>query len=330
MTSSTLFGIYDDITTPSTATDTPWGLDAETPSKDRSSLLEGWYGNGDANGNNGMGAADAGLAMKTRARQSNQTTLQPGSSRPEHSRRRKQSSTHPVAIGAKIITLFLFGVTYGAIVSLLHDTRELAPVRVGGFNQGRWPYFASWGVAGVVLGSLLPYVDFWWDGMGEEEREESKVPVRRAENAVGEQWNQVVRSVGAFVGIAYAIRKLPWQSTLQLTITLALVNPALWYLLDRSKTGLTVSTLFSSLLTSILLFSNPDVLPSPAVAHPTYSSPAADGLEGNGHAGQEEMFAGMVSYDSLAVATWVGSVLFCSCVCFGSIGRRLGVLKEWR
>lgn len=37
------------------------------------------------------------------------------------------------------------------------------------------------------------------------------------------------------------------------------------------------------------------------------------------------MFAGLVSYETLAVVTWVGSVLFCSCVCFGSIGRRLAV-----
>jgi hypothetical protein len=41
-----------------------------------------------------------------------------------------------------------------------------------------------------------------------------------------------------------------------------------------------------------------------------------------------ELFAGMVSYDNLAVVTWVGSVLFCSCVCFGSIGRRLAVLED--
>lgn len=41
----------------------------------------------------------------------------------------------------------------------------------------------------------------------------------------------------------------------------------------------------------------------------------------------QELFAGVVSYENLAVVTWVGSVLFCSCVCFGNIGRRLGVLE---
>jgi len=43
---------------------------------------------------------------------------------------------------------------------------------------------------------------------------------------------------------------------------------------------------------------------------------------------KNHFFAGVVSYDNLAVVTWVGSVLFCSCVCFGSIGRRLAVLEE--
>lgn len=42
----------------------------------------------------------------------------------------------------------------------------------------------------------------------------------------------------------------------------------------------------------------------------------------------QELFAGVISYENLAVVTWVGSVLFCSCVCFGSIGRRLAVLEE--
>lgn len=42
----------------------------------------------------------------------------------------------------------------------------------------------------------------------------------------------------------------------------------------------------------------------------------------------QALFFGMISYEELAVVTWVGSVLFCSCVCFGSIGRRLAVLDE--
>lgn len=129
-------------------------------------------------------------------------------------------------------------------------------------------------------------------------------------------------------------RRLPWQSTLQLTLTLALVNPALWYILDRSKPGLSCSLLVTSLLTSCIFLSNPAALPSPhnpssplttTAGNATHSQDA--GLE----SGRADSFAGIISYGDLAVVTWVGSVLFCSCVCFGSIGRRLAVLEGgWR
>lgn len=35
-------------------------------------------------------------------------------------------------------------------------------------------------------------------------------------------------------------------------------------------------------------------------------------------------------WESVAGVVWVGSVLFCSCVCFGSVGRRLAVLEGGR
>ena len=125
-------------------------------------------------------------------------------------------------------------------------------------------------------------------------------------------------------------RRLPWQSTLQLTLTLALVNPALWYILDRSKPGLSCSLLVTSLLTSFIFLSNPTApahptLPSPPTQNTTHTQPAASA------SGIPRSFAGIITYADLAVVTWVGSVLFCSCVCFGSIGRRLAVWERgWR
>jgi hypothetical protein len=120
---------------------------------------------------------------------------------------------------------------------------------------------------------------------------------------------------------------------LQLTLTLALVNPALWYILDRSKPGLSCSLIVTSILTSFIFLSNPEVLPSPSLPATTNATQLP--ANSNGFVAQsasngmkDELFAGVVSYDNLAVVTWVGSVLFCSCVCFGSIGRRLAVLEE--
>jgi len=75
--------------------------------------------------------------------------------------------------------------------------------------------------------------------------------------------------------------------------------------------------------TALLLGINPDLVPSPthphaalnhttlAKAHPYPSQPAV------------ELVAGVWSVETVAVATWIASVLFVSCVCFGNIGRRL-------
>ncbi|KAF2474690.1 uncharacterized protein BDR25DRAFT_280151 [Lindgomyces ingoldianus] len=325
MTSSTLYGIYDDAGS-STAGErsevpTPWGTGAETPARrslDSGLGINGWE--------NGVGSPDGGLRVKGIARRGTVEGIQ------TRRRRSRQAPTPQrkglwkgVVIVGKLSSLFLFGLVYGVIVSHLHDTRELAAVRVGGVDRESWIYLGAWGFAGVVLGSLLPYVDLLWDGHTNDNQVQLVEPEKDAESSLSEQWNEIVRSVGAFVGIAFAIRRLPWQSTLQLTLTLALVNPALWYILDRSKPGLSFSLIVTSLLTSFIFLSNPDVLPSPALPATTNSTHLPSGAQGI----QEELFAGVVSYESLAVVTWVGSVLFCSCVCFGNIGRRLAVQDEW-
>lgn len=94
-------------------------------------------------------------------------------------------------------------------------------------------------------------------------------------------------------------------------MTLALVNPFLWYLIDRSKSGFVLSTAIGLTGMMALLEMNPDIIFSP--------SNAADAVD-------ETVFgiAGLtLSQSQLAVGTWIASVLFCSCVCFGNIGRKL-------
>ncbi|KAF2003414.1 hypothetical protein P154DRAFT_86091 [Amniculicola lignicola CBS 123094] len=343
MTSSTLFGIYDDEDS-STAEEksevqTPWGTGAETPGRQSSvdsGMAMGAHGNGNANAN-GRGSLDAGLKMKDMARRGTvdgkETLERRRPSIKQTKKEKKQGMWKGVTIAGKLAALFLFGAVYGLIVSMLHQTKELAAVRVGGgVDRESWAYFASWGIAGVSLGSLLPYVDLLWAGEKQNERVHGTEEEKEPESSLGEQWNEVVRSVGAFIGIAFAIRRLPWQSTLQLTITLALVNPALWYILDRSKPGLSVSLIVSSILTSFIFLSNPDVLPSPAlpaIMNATLHHSSAKTAAPRAQHPQSELFAGVVSYDNLAVVTWVGSVVFCSSVCFGSIGRRLAVLDDW-
>jgi hypothetical protein len=125
------------------------------------------------------------------------------------------------------VLLFIFGMAYGTIITHLHDEQELAPVKVEGFNRHSWSYLVVWGLSGMLMGSLLPWVDFMWDN-----HFESKPPVQtqdrrrrasssgsdtndderssgRFNNGLGADWNPVVRSIGAFVGIAFAIVREP-------------------------------------------------------------------------------------------------------------------------
>lgn len=332
MTSSTLFGIYDDDVGEGTTGDrsmdeTPWGTGAETPGHTAVGL-PAWEA--------GVGGPDRGISRRSRARRpanSKKDTHEHRSPKPKHTR---HGPWKYAVMTSKLAALYLFGTTYGLIVSQLHETRQLAAVHVEAVDRTSRFYLPSWGLFGLFLGSLLPYVDLLWDSRASESDRQGKEAVK-PESPISEQINDVVRSVAAFVGVAFAIRRLPWQSTLQLTLTLALVNPALWYILDRSKPGLSFSLIVTSILTSFIFLSNPNALPSPPLPSSTNVTQLPPSQSGHhttnpsstsaAAAATGELFAGVVSYDNLAVVTWVGSVLFCSCVCFGNIGRRLGVLE---
>ncbi|KAF3041258.1 hypothetical protein E8E11_007282 [Didymella keratinophila] len=286
MNSSTLFGIYDDVGASTngaaSVAETPWGTGAETPGH----TGMGWHG---AAYDSALGGADAGLSMKNAARRG--SGKEKAVERRSSQTRRPRSATAKYAVlAAKLAALFTFGVLYGTI---------LAAVHVKGVDRESWFYITTWGCAGVALGSLLPYVDLVWSRHSTlAESDEKEQDEDAAESPISEQINDVVRSVAAFLGVAFAIRRLPWQSTLQLTLTLALVNPALWYILDRSKPGLSFSLIVTSILTSVLFLSNPTALPSP-------SAPLASNAT---HAPsiphpRPDLFAGIISYDNLAVVT---------------------------
>ena len=128
----------------------------------------------------------------------------------------------------RAILLFVLGVAYGVIVIHLHDDQGLAPVKIEGIERySRW-YLTTWGVAGVLLGTLLPWVDTFWEGTlgehefdlpaeGEKDRprsvsmstNEDERPSSRSGSDSDADWTPVIRSIGAFIGIAFAIVSLP-------------------------------------------------------------------------------------------------------------------------
>lgn len=111
---------------------------------------------------------------------------------------------------------------YGVLVRHLHDDRQLAPFQVEGIIKPRndWRYLLFWGIAGVALGSLMPWVDTLFEATdldvpvcGGDEKSPTNPKDTEAEHnegIFGADWTPVVRSVGAFVGIAYAIVRIPF------------------------------------------------------------------------------------------------------------------------
>ena len=107
-------------------------------------------------------------------------------------------------------------------------------------------------------------------------------------------------------------RRLPWESSSQAALTLALTNPGLWYLVDRSRIGFIISTTYAIAGTFLLLAVNPDLIPQPS-----------DKIDGNLTAFERIQVHGVYSTETVGVFVWIASVVFCSCVCFRSLGKRL-------
>jgi hypothetical protein len=200
MTTSTLFGIYDDVTSSAASmAETPWGTGAETPAH----TAMGHYAYDSGLGSPGI--PDAGISMKTQARRRQQHGKAEGKRKAQSPKRPRNGAVKHAILGLKLAALFLFGVAYGLIVSHLHDTRQLQAVHVEGMDRENWIYLASWGCFGVALGSLLPYVDIAWSGHTPESEVEQEESEADSQSPMSEQINDVVRSVAAFVGIAFAI-----------------------------------------------------------------------------------------------------------------------------
>lgn len=100
-------------------------------------------------------------------------------------------------------------------------------------------------------------------------------------------------------------------------MTLALVNPVLWYLIDGTNTGFWLSTVVGLGGMGVYLGLVPEAIATHSEA-PTIAFP-------NGIGGYLLVIKGFTQ-ENIAVQTWVASVLFCACVCFGNIGRQLAVV----
>jgi hypothetical protein len=194
LTSSTLFGIYSPTTLDSNSSAreevaNPYTFGTEAPSRRTS--------------------------VEASRRDANPT--RPRSGTPRSRSHTVQHGSFILPLIARLSVLFAFGIAYGVIITHLHDNGQVAPVKVEGIDRYDWKYFGFWGVAGVGLGSLLPWVDLLWEhysfaASNSTDQEVDQMSQTPGRSGLGADWNPVVRSIGAFVGIAFAIVSLPFSS----------------------------------------------------------------------------------------------------------------------
>jgi hypothetical protein len=118
-------------------------------------------------------------------------------------------------------------------------------------------------------------------------------------------------------------------------MALALVNPFLWYLIDRSKPGLLLATAVGLGGSAILMGLRSDMVPKPAASYSWSSSEpsydfAANLTSSPGQASHSPpmVLGGLASQETVENGMWTLSILFCCCVFFGNIGRRLALNRS--
>lgn len=242
LTSSTLFGIFSPVSTNRTniiggsgsafESSTPWNAGAESP--DSGLLSE----QPDIDGDENVMAATAeeideirkaskSLMMLQRQRiqgqrfgagvSADRTAEGATVSAPAVAPVRSQALA-ALFVVARAALLFIFGMGYGVLVSRLRSETLITfdeysqptpsqvdagsvPTYVASYD---WRYLVSWGVSGVALGTLLP----WFDGVWDRAFGNGGGMLAKARTAPETDWALVVRGIGAFAGVAFAMVSL--------------------------------------------------------------------------------------------------------------------------
>ncbi|KAL6877960.1 insulin-induced domain-containing protein [Trichoderma longibrachiatum] len=318
LNTSTLAGIYDcsdqeDVFNGADDDDdelhNPWGTGADSPVKRRDSLSRGTY-----------------ELMRDRSRR--QSYASTDATRLRQQQQPPSPASRTAWLASRALVLFVLGAGYGVLVTHLHQEQGLLQLPDAGAGMPRYngSYTAIWGfaLAAVAMGALQPWVDAEWDGLfgrrDQEPEAESDEPLPEGADKLETDWTLVMRAVGVFAGIAFAVRRLAWTSSTQVSIAMALVNVFLWWLIDRTAAALIVSTVVGAVGTLFLLSVSPDVIRAPSTAFITHThnvSSAGPSAE------PAALLGGIASPETVEAGIWILSVLFCTCLCFGNIGRRL-------
>ncbi|KAI1643841.1 uncharacterized protein F4817DRAFT_235204 [Daldinia loculata] len=204
LTGSTLAGIYspsiwgkDKFYMGTDEPGTPWGTGAETPAKNLSTDEPNYE------------------IQKERAQPARRRSSLRPVVRPQPLSTLQRVFYH----GSRSLLLTGLGVLYGILAVQLRD-RQIAAGALDVHNLLRssdgsydWRYMAFSGVCGIVMGSLLPWFDGVWERVfgSDDVVVESPVEQSVGDEAIKEpasftDWALAIRGIGAFVGIAFAIK----------------------------------------------------------------------------------------------------------------------------
>lgn len=179
LTSSTLLGIFQQTAFDSGRDEnSPWDTQVHTPLETENNNL-----------NNRFPSTAIGGA--------NQINIQ--KQQQQHHRR----SGSFVALISKTSLLFVCGVAYGTIMAHLHENNWITPVKLELIDRNSYVYLAAWGFGGVSLAFVLPWLDNLWENKNKPFANGYQKAGERASGA--SRWTLAVRSIGAFVGIAFAM-----------------------------------------------------------------------------------------------------------------------------
>lgn len=181
LTSSTLFGIYSPTAFDNASSrdeSSPWGTEAHTPGAEhpRPEFK--------------MDGPDRFTLERTRSRLSHGLF---------------RGVILPRALRGAL--LFAFGIVYGVITVHLHENHWITPVKLENLHYYEsWQYLGFWGLTGVTMGNVLPWLDVLSEGTVLDTFKKTK-QTRGARDREDRTptWVAAVRSVGAFVGIAFAL-----------------------------------------------------------------------------------------------------------------------------
>lgn len=212
LTSSTLLGIYSSIGTDGSREElsTPWGTGAQTPSKRRS--------------------------IDDYTPQQSPLSWDQGGTKPLPKLKRKGFRGYVVPLFLQTVLLFGFGLGYGSIITHLHKTQRITPmpVPVPDIERNSLYYQLSWGIFGILLGNALPLVDSLWEksispaiygdqatlsprsGATKTTEANGATASPGSNSGLGPMWYSAVRSIGIFVGIAFAVVRCCLSSLLGL------------------------------------------------------------------------------------------------------------------